>query len=209
LIHINDSAGAYRQIARMARKILTVNGHPDSRPERFCAALAAAYQDAARNGGHDVRRIDVGALAFPLLMRNEDFSRPTTSPDIARAQRDIQWAEHLVFVFPLWLGATPALLKGFLEMVACGGFGFNAGADGDPKRGLKGKSARLIVTMGMPATAFRLIFGGFGVRAFERGILRLAGAYPVHKTYCGAVELSSEHRAACLRTVAALGAKGA
>lgn len=192
----------------MTRKILIVNGHPDSRPERFCAGLAFAYIDGAHRAGHELRRIDVGSLAFPLLTRNEDFSRPATCPDIARAQRDIQWAEHLVFVFPLWLGAAPALLKGFLEMVACGGFGFDAGSAGNPKRGLKGKSARLIVTMGMPTTAFRLVFGGFGVRAFERGILRLAGAFPVHKTYCGAVELSAEHRDACLRTVSALGSRG-
>jgi putative NADPH-quinone reductase len=208
LIHVNDDAAARCEVSRMARKILVINGHPDSRPQRFCAALASTYADAAGKAGHEVRRIDVGALSFPLLTRNEDFSRPSDNPDIVRAQDDIRWAEHLAFVFPLWLGAAPALLKGFLEMVARGGFGFDTGAAGSPHRGLKKKSARLIVTMGMPASAFRLIFGGFGVRAFERGILRLAGAWPVHKTYCGAIELSENHRASCLKTVAALGERG-
>lgn len=186
-----------------------INGHPDSRAERFCAALADAYQQGAVAAGHAVRRIDVGALSFPLLRRNEDFKTPPLdSPDIVRAQDDIRWADHLVFVFPLWLGAAPALLKGFMEMVARGGFGFDAGTAGEPHRGLKGKSARLVVTMGMPATIFRLVFGGFGVRAFSRGILRLAGAYPVRKTYCGAVELSEGYRMSCLGKATQLGRQG-
>ena len=185
----------------MSTRILVINGHPDPRPERFCSGLANAYAETAAKAGHEVRRIDVGALSFPLLARFEDFQSPPDIADIKKAQQDIQWAEHLVFVHPLWLGAAPALLKGFLERVACGGFGFDAGAAGDAKRGLAGKSARLIVTMGMPAAAYRFLFGGFGIRAFARGILRLAGAWPVRKTYIGGVELSERHRDNCLKKV--------
>jgi hypothetical protein len=55
--------------------------------------------------------------------------------------------------------------------------------------------------MGMPALAFEVVFGAFGVRAFARGILRLAGVWPVRKTYFGAIELSERHRANCLAKV--------
>jgi putative NADPH-quinone reductase len=185
----------------MAKRILVINGHPDTRPERFCSALSGAYAEAALKAGHEVRRIDVGALSFPLLIRYEDFQTPADIPDIKKAQADIAWAEHLVFVHPLWLGAAPALLKGFLERVACGGFGFDTGVAGNPKRGLAGKSARVIVTMGMPALAYRFVFGAFGIRAFARGILRLAGVSPVRLTYFGAVELSERHRDNCLAKV--------
>lgn len=190
------------------RRILVINGHPDTRPERFCSALANAYVESARNAGHEVRRIDVGALSFPLLVRFEEFQAPSDIADICKAQDDIRWAEHLVFIHPLWLGAPPALLKGFLERVACGGFAFDSGTAGEPKRGLIGKSARLIVTMGMPALAFEIVFGGFGIRAFARGILRLAGARPVRKTYFGGVELSERHRDKCLAQVRRLAAAG-
>ena len=192
----------------MGKRILVINGHPDPRPERFCAALADAYATAAQKAGHEVRRIAVGALDFAVLRDPKDFLDPPKSAAIRAAQADITWAEHLVFVHPLWLGAAPALLKGFMEQLACGGFGFVAGGAGNPKRGLTGKSARLIVTMGMPATAFRLVFGGFGIRAFARGILRISGVWPVRKTYLGAVELSDRHRANGLAEVAALGQKG-
>jgi putative NADPH-quinone reductase len=190
----------------MPKRILVVNGHPDTRPERFCSGLCAAYVESAGKAGHAVRRIDVGALDFPLLVRFEDFRVPPEIDAIRKAQTDIAWAEHLVFIHPLWLGAAPAMLKGFLERVACGGFGFDSGTAGNPHRGLVGKSARVIVTMGMPATAYRLVFGGFGVRAFARGILRVSGVSPVRLTYFGAVELSERGRDRAVAKVRGLAA---
>ena len=193
---------------KLPKRILVINGHPDTRPERFCSALVSAYVEAARRAGHEVRRIDVGALTFTLLVRYEDFQALPAEPAIHQAQEDIRWAEHLVFIHPLWLGAAPAMLKGFIERVACGGFGFDSGTAGNPKRGLRGKSARLIVTMGMPALAYEVVFGAFGVRAFARGILRIAGVWPVRKTYFGGIELSEKHRTRCLAKVRRLAEAG-
>jgi putative NADPH-quinone reductase len=192
----------------MPKRILVINGHPDTREERFCSALAKTYAESASQAGHQVRRIDVGALSFPLLVRFEEFQTPVDNADIRKAQADILWAQHLVFIHPLWLGAMPAMLKAFLERVACGGFGFDSGTAGNPKRALAGKSARLIVTMGMPAVAFRVVFGAYGEKAFARGILRLSGVWPVRKTYFGAVELSETHRSHCLDAVRRLAAAG-
>jgi putative NADPH-quinone reductase len=190
----------------MAKRILVINGHPDTRPERFCSALTAAYVESAKTAGHELRHIDVGALSFPFLVKFEDFQVAPTNPDILKSQGDIAWAEHLVFIHPLWLGAAPAMLKAFLENVACGGFAFDSG--GNPHRGLKGKSARVIVTMGMPAFVYRMMFGGFGIRAFARGILRISGVRPVRLTYFGGIELSERHRDRCLAKVRRMGAAG-
>ena len=192
----------------MPKRILVINGHPDTRPERFCSALVSAYAEAARTAGHEVRRIDVGKLPFAFLVRYEDFQTLPDNPAIHQSQEDIRWAEHLVFIHPLWLGAAPAMLKGFIERVACGGFGFDSGTAGNPKRGLLGKSARVIVTMGMPALAYEVVFGAFGVRAFARGMLRVAGVWPVRKTYFGGIELSESHRAKCLAKVRRLAQAG-
>lgn len=192
----------------MTRRIVVINGHPDIRPERFCSSVVETYVVSARKAGHEVRRVDVGSLSFPFLVRFEDFQVAAGTSDIRRAQDDIHWAEHLVFVHPLWLGAAPAMLKAFLEQVACGGFGFDSGTAGNPARKLKGKSAHIIVTMAMPATAFRLVFGALGVRAFARGILRLSGIWPVRKTYFGAVELSERRRTNFLAKIARLAASG-
>ena len=192
----------------MPKRIVVINGHPDNRPERFCSSVVATYVDSALKAGHDVRQINVGKLSFPFLVRFEDFQVAPTTVDIRKAQEDNGWAEHLVFIHPLWLGAAPAVLKGFLEQVACGGFGFDSGTAGNPARKLKGKSAHIIVTMAMPALAYRFVFGSLGVRAFARGILRLSGVWPIRKTYFGGVELSERRRTNFLAQISQLAKTG-
>ena len=108
----------------MPRRILIIIGHPDPEPRRLCRALAASYADGARSAGHEVRLVDVATIDFPLLRTQEEFvdrALPVTLEDAAQA---IGEAEHIVFVFPLWLGTMPALLKAFLEQVMRPGVAF-------------------------------------------------------------------------------------
>jgi len=175
----------------MPRRILVILGHPDSKPERLCRALADAYAEGARSAGHQVRLIDVATLDFPILRTMDDFAErplPVTLEDAARAIRD---AEHIVFVFPLWLGTMPALLKAFLEQVMRPGVAFaypEAGKGGFARTLLKGRSARVVVTMGMPAFFYRLWYLGHGVAGMRRNILNFVGISPVRETFFGSVE---------------------
>lgn len=175
----------------MTKRILILLGHPDPRPERFDAALATAYAEAAHEAGHAVRRVDLGDLETPFLTSQAEFDSAPPA-HIADLQKDILWAEHIVLVFPLWLGATPAKLKALLEQVFRAGFGLEQSPRG-PVPKLKGRSARLVVTMGMPAIAFRLMFGSHGLLALDKGMLRLAGMSPVRKTVIGGIEAIGGH----------------
>jgi putative NADPH-quinone reductase len=170
----------------MAKRILVLLGHPDGRPERFGYALATAYAEAALAAGHEVRRIDLADLDTPFLAGQWEFESPPP-PSIRAVQQDITWAEHVVLVFPLWLGATPAKLKALLEQVFRAGFGFEVSATGWRSK-LKGRSARLVVTMGAPTVAFHLLFGAHGLLALDKSVFRLAGFSPVRKSVVGGVE---------------------
>lgn len=171
----------------MTKRILVLLGHPDSRPERFGAALVSAYAEAATAEGHEVRRIDLADIETPFLAGQWEFESPP-SPGIQAIQQDILWAEHIVLIFPLWLGAAPAKLKALLEQVFRGGFGMEPSERG-PVAKLKGRSARLVVTMGMPGIAFWLMFGAHGLLALDKGMLGLAGMSPVRKTVIGGIEM--------------------
>lgn len=168
-------------------RILVVNGHPDPKPATFIAALADAYAAGALEGGHEIRRIDIGAHDIPFIASAAEFSGEPTEPALKAAQADILWAEHLVFVFPLWLGGVPAKLKAFLEQTFRYGFALprEMPANRFPKGLLGGRSARVIVTMGTPAFLYRLVFGAVGVRALESGILKLSGLKPVRRLIVG------------------------
>lgn len=172
------------------QRIVLIQGHPDPLIHHLGHALADAYAEGAQAGGHEVRRIEVAYLDFPLLRTQQDWMSGNLPTTLQAAQNDIGWAQHLVLFFPLWLGDMPALLKGFLEQVARPGFAFKAGEGGNPfeRKGLAGRSARVVVTMGMPALVYRWYFRAHSVRSLERNILGFVGIAPVHETLIGGVD---------------------
>jgi len=171
----------------MTAKVLVLNGHPDTTRKGLCHALADAYAAGAVEGGHDVRRIDVAALQFGFVRGQAEFEHGVVPPDIAAAQEAIRWADHLVVTFPLWLGDMPALLKAFLEQTLRPGFAFAYRPNGLPEMFLKGRSARIVVTMGMPAFIYRWYFRAHGVKNLKRNILRFVGFSPVRDTILGSI----------------------
>jgi len=175
-------------------RILLIQGHPDATVRHLCHALEDAYAEGAQAAGHEVRRLHVASIDFPLLRSQEAWEHGELPPALAPAQADIAWAQHLVLFFPLWLGDMPALLKGFLEQVARPGFAFKAEEGGNPfgQKGLAGRSARVVVTMGMPALVYRWYFRAHSVKSLERNILGFVGIAPVHETLIGLVDRLGE-----------------
>ncbi|MBX3605012.1 MAG: NAD(P)H-dependent oxidoreductase [Piscinibacter sp.] len=189
------------------RRILIIQGHPDAARPHLGGALAEAYAEGAREGGHEVRTVTPAALDFPLLRSQQEWEHGALPAVLAPAQQDIAWAQHLVLFFPLWLGDMPALLKGFLEQVARPGFAFHRDARNPfGAKGLTGRSARLVVTMGMPALVYRFYFRAHSVKNLERNILGFVGIAPVRETLVGLVDgLDESARLAWLAKLRKLG----
>lgn len=189
--------------------ILIIQGHPDRAEPHLCHALADAYASGAEKAGHTVRRIAVAGLEFPLIGSKEDFERGARPACIREAQAAIRDSTHLVLVYPLWLGTMPALFKGFLEQVFRYDFAFEPHADGRFEKKLTGRSARIIVTMGMPAMAYRWYFRAHSLKSLERNILKFAGIKPIRESLFGMVEnVGPEKRAKWLERIRAIGTTG-
>lgn len=195
----------------MAKRIVILQGHPDPAGGHFGHALAEAYAEGAAGTGHEVRRIEVARLAFPLLRTKEDFEHGPVPGAVRPAQEAIAWAEHLVILYPLWLGTMPALFKGFLEQVFRPGFAAEEGQAGRPwKKRLGGRSARIVVTMDMPAVAYRWYFRAHSLKALERNVLGLCGIGPNRATLIGMVEaMGPAKREKWLETLRRLGRRAA
>ena len=173
----------------MPKRIAIIQGHPDPRGNHYGHALADAYTKAAEESGHEVRRIDVASLDFPILRSKEDFDTGTPNDATRQAQDAIRWAGHLVIFYPLWLGEMPALLKAFMEQVFRPGFAFGEAESGKMmKKLLTGKSARIVVTMGMPAFFYRWYFRAHGLKNLQRNILGFSGIGPIKTSLIGMVE---------------------
>jgi putative NADPH-quinone reductase len=190
------------------KRIVIVQGHPDRSPSHLLRAMAHTYAEGAAVAGHYVRRIDVAELDFPLLRSQQEFEHDALPPTLLGPREDLHWAEHWVFFFPLWHGTMPALLKGFLEHIFRPGFAMEYREHGFPKRLLAGRSARVVVTMGMPVPFYRWYFGAFGVRCFERSMLRFSGIKPVRESFYGLTMADDKKRAGWLEEMRQIGGRG-
>lgn len=188
-------------------RVAIIQGHPSAGERHFCHALADAYAQGASRGGHDVRRISVAELDFPLLRSKTDWELQSAPPAIAEAQQVLAWAEHLVIIYPLWLGGMPALLKAFFEQACRPAFmSGGAGSAASWKTMLAGRSSRIIVTMGMPGFIFRWYFGAHSLRSLKRSILGMVGIGPNRHTLIGSIEsMNDAKRKSWLKAVGDLG----
>ncbi|EPC00387.1 dehydrogenase [Litchfieldella anticariensis FP35 = DSM 16096] len=177
----------------MTQRILILQGHPDTSEAHLCHALADHYAAGARTQGHEVRVVDIATLTFPLLRSQKTWKECPLPDSLQEAQAAVGWCQHMVLVFPLWLGDMPALVKAFLEHVLRPGFAFRY-VEGNPlgEKGLTARSARVVVTMGMPAVVYRHLYRAHSIKSLERNILGFVGFSPVRETLIGSVESMGE-----------------
>lgn len=191
-----------------AKRILLINGHPDR--ESFNFALAAAYRAGAQAAGFDVRELVIRDLQFNPNLSRGYRERTELEPDLRRAQEWITWADHLVWIYPVWWAGLPALLKGFLDRVFLPGFAFKKRENSlwwD--RLLGGKSARIISTLDQPGWYYRIFNGQPSNRAMKKNTLEFCGVAPVRVTTVGPVRLSKPAaREKWLQRAGKLGAQG-
>ncbi|RRQ47896.1 flavodoxin family protein [Maribacter algicola] len=189
------------------KKILIINGHPDKESYNF--AIAAAYKKGAVATGAEVKELIIRELSFNPNLEFGYRKRTEMEPDIIMAQECLKWADHLVWVYPVWWGSVPALLKGFLDRVLLPGFAFKK-REGSLwwDRLFLGKTARIICTMDQPPWYYRLFNGSPSHTAMRKLTMQFIGVKSVKVTAIGPIRLSSESfREKWLRKVERLGEK--
>lgn len=191
------------------RRILIIQGHPQA--DSLCAALAQRYRAAAESAGAQVQMLQLGELQFDPVLRAGYRGEQPLEPDLQAAQQAIRDAAHLVFVYPVWWGTLPALLKGFLDRVFLPGFAFKYRRDSVWwDRLLQGRSARLLVTMDTPPWYYRWVYRQPAHNQMKRTVLEFCGVRPVHIHSFGPVRQSSDaKRQAWLQQAAQLGLRDA
>jgi putative NADPH-quinone reductase len=173
----------------MKKKVLIILGHPNN--ESFGGALAASYKDGAAAAGAEVREIFLGDLEFDPILHLGYREIQELEPDLVAAQESIKWADHIVWVYPIWWGTMPALMKGFLDRTFLPGFAFKYRENSALwDKYLKGKTGRMIVTLDAPVWYDWLIYGAGGRRTMRKAVLQFCGIKPVGVTTFGGVRAS-------------------
>lgn len=189
----------------MSKKILIINGHPNK--DSFNFGLAEAYKKGAVNVGAEIKEIVIAELQFNPNLQFGYQKRIELEPDLIDAWEKIKWAEHLVWIHPVWWGGLPAISKGFIDRLFLPGMAFRY-RDNSVwwDKLLKGKTARILTTLDQPGWYYRLAFGRPSVNQLKKSTLEFCGVKPVKVTYFGIIKTSDQtHRSKWLARAEDLG----
>lgn len=192
----------------MKKNILVINGHPDS--ESFNYAISEAYINGASESGFNVELLNISDLKFDPNLKYGYRKRTELEPDLVEAQIKIKSADHMVWIYPVWWGSLPAIMKGFIDRVFLPGFAFKKRKNSVWwDKYLKGKTARLICTLDQPAWYYRWVYGRPSHKAMKKLTMQFVGVKKVKTSTIGPIRLSKDSfREKWLNKINKIGAKG-
>lgn len=187
------------------KKILIINGHPDK--ESFSFGLSEAYKIGVEKSNAEIKEINIRELNFNPNLEFGYRKRTELEPDLLYAQDKLKWADHIVWVYPVWWSSVPAIMKGFLDRILLPGFAFKKRENSLlSDKCLTGKSARIICTMDQPTWFYKFVNRSPSHNAMKKGTFQYIGVKKVRITAIGPIRLSTEEfRAKWLKKVEKLG----
>ena len=190
------------------KKILLINGHPDK--NSFCFAIADAYIKGAKASETEIKVINIRDLNFNPNLQYGYQKRTDLEQDLLDAQDMIKWANHLVWMYPVWWASYPAMMKGFLDRTFLPGFAFAKRENSVWwDKLLTNKSARIISTLDQPSWYYWLVYRQPSTNAMKKLTLEFCGIKPVKVTTIGPIRLSKDsYRKNWLEKIETLGFKG-
>jgi len=172
------------------KNIFILLGNEDK--NTFTGSLADMYEKGAKDGGHEVRRMNIGEMDFDPLLHKGYKEIQELEPDLIQVQENMKWCDHYAIFYPNWWGSMPAIFKGMFDRMFLPGFAFRFKKKGFLKgllwtKLLKGRSACVWVTLNTPPW-FATLFFGDNTNEIEENILEFAGFSPVRVVRKGPVE---------------------
>lgn len=170
--------------------ILVINGHPDKKS--FSAAIFNKVIDNLDNEKHEIETLNLAEMKFDPVLRFGYRERMEEDAEITRSQELIQWADHLIFIYPIWWGSMPSLMKGWIDRVFTPGITYRSNPRGSFlvnfitgrqfEQLAKGKTATIITTSQGPGIWFK-VFSGFislspnsyGIAVLKNAVLKICG----------------------------------
>jgi len=150
-------------------KTLIVYNHPYE--GSFCNAILKAVQRGLKKGGHTCKVINLDKDNFDPVMRAKDLKAfaelgrgiesalMNLDPTVFRYKKKLEWADHIVMIFPIWWMSMPAMMKGFVDKVIFPGVAYDMDNGRLVSRLASLKQVTVISTMNTPADIYRDMFG--------------------------------------------------
>ena len=188
----------------MSKRVLVLAANP--KKDSFVNYLAEAYAISAEKK-HEVQLLTISDMEFQLDLSG-GYAEEHSMEDVLKSfQASLEWCEHLVIFTPIWWGSLPAKLKGLIDRTFLPGFAFQY-EDGKliPKKLLKGKTARIVMTMDTPPWYYFLIQGAPAIKQLKATTLKFVGFNSVKSKMIGPmISSTKESRSKWINEVSKLG----
>jgi len=179
----------------------------------FCGAILAAVERGLKKGGHKCRVINLDQDDFDPVMRSKDLlafvgagragkdALDAIDDQVREYKEHLEWAEHLVMIFPIWWMTTPAMTKGFIDKVIFPAIAYDM-KDGRLVSRLSLRKVTVITTMNTPADVYRDVFGNPLEGSLIKGTFRQIGIENIEWTSLNEVkQVSNEQRETWLEDI--------
>lgn len=191
---------------------VVILAHPKARS--FTRMMAESYVEAVEARGHTALLRDLYAMNFEARLAGDEIPGPdgaTPRPDVVEERARIGGADVFCFVYPIWFGGPPAILKGYVERVFGVGFGYRSIKSGGLEPLLKGRKMLSLTSSGS-ANQWLVESGGWDAvrKVFDERIALSTGLEPLDHINYGGVDfdlppgLADEAREGVARAVADL-----
>ena len=179
----------------------------------FCGAILAAVERGLKTGGHKCRVINLDQDDFDPVMRSKDLlafvgagragadALDAIDDQVREYKEHLEWAEHLVMIFPIWWMTTPAMTKGFIDKVIFPAIAYDM-KDGRLVSRLSLRKVTVITTMNTPVDIYREVFGNPLEGSLIKGTFRQIGIENIEWTSLSEVkQVSRGQREAWLEEI--------
>jgi len=174
----------------MGKRVLVLAANPKG--SSFVNYLAETYANAAEEN-NEVQLLKISEMEFSLDLSEGYAEEHFMEESLKSFQASLEWCEHLVIFTPIWWGSLPAKLKGLIDRTFLPGFAFQY-EKGKliPKKLLKGKTARLVMTMDTPPWYYSLIQGAPAIKQLKITTLKFVGFNSVKSKMIGPIISSTK-----------------
>lgn len=195
------------------KKVCIVFDHPytseacynEPHNRSFSAALLLEARTAYEKAGYQVDVIDLHMDEFDPVMHKEDLinwrKQEVQDPLVKNYQQRILSTDELVFVFPIWWEAMPAMMKGFFNKVISKGIVYEQEGRIFKNNFEHLEKVKMVTTMSTPSWLYKLLFGSPITKMVFRGTFRKMGFNNLKWfNYSGMQEISLDKRQKELKT---------
>ena len=158
----------------------------------FNAQLLESIQKKMPEKSVQIR--DLYGMDFNPVLRTRDFELITggTPPeDIATEQKYVQWADVLLFIYPVWWGGMPAIMKGYIDKVFSWGFAYQSNGGGTVYPLLTHKKAMVMSSLGQSREEYEKGMFQAMSRVNNEGVFGFCGIEVLHQLFFASIHTIS------------------